>query len=129
MAAETSQTIYIVDDDESVRVALTRLFRSSGRTAIALSSVEELLRCNGLKSACCIVADLRLAGADGFAIPGELRHIGINLPVIIVTAHDTEKVREQARRAGVVAFFHKPVDDRALLDAIDWAVAGTGSQR
>lgn len=121
--------ICIVDDDESVRKALTRVFRSSGRAAIAVPSVEELLSRDDLNSVGCIIADLRLPGASGLTIPGALQRIGVDVPVIVVTAHDTQNVREEARRLGVVAFFHKPVDDRALLDAIDWAVEGKESHQ
>lgn len=128
MTTDEQSAIYIVDDDESVRKALSRLFRSSRRPAIALSCVEDLLRHAALENAACIVADLRLPGASGLTIPKALRQLGFDVPVIIVTAHDTEQVREEARRAGVVAFFHKPVDDQALLDSIDWAVEGASKK-
>jgi len=72
----------------------------------------------------CIVADIRLSGDSGLELPYRLKDRNWPLPVIILTAQDTRAIRVEAHKAGVAAFFHKPVDDQALLDAIQWVLDG-----
>ena len=115
-------TIYILEDDESVRKALARLMRAAGMVAASYASVDELLAAPALRDCACIVADIRMPGTDGFALPGLLSARGLHTPVIFVSAQDTEGTRAEAKRAGAAAFFRKPVDDQALLDAVAWAI-------
>ena len=63
-----------------------------------------------------------MPGGNALELPELLARSGRKLPVIYTTAHDTDEMREMAQRAGAAAFFRKPVDDQALLDAITWAV-------
>ncbi len=70
----------------------------------------------------CIVLDMRMPGLTGTGLQVELASRGISIPVIIVTADEDADTRCRARQAGAVAFFRKPVDGPALLDAIEWAV-------
>ncbi len=65
-----------------------------------------------------------MSGGSGLDLPKKLHDQGSWLPVIIVTAHDTEEMRAKARQVGVVGYFRKPVDDQALIDAIEWALSG-----
>jgi len=66
----------------------------------------------------------RLLGSTGLDLQKKLSSIGMDIPAIVISASDDEIVREYGRHVGAVAFFRKPVDDQALLDAILWAVAG-----
>ena len=116
-------TICIVDDDDSVRRSLSRLLRSAGYDVRAFSTIGELLASEQLHRASCVIADVRMPGGSGLELPDKLRARGVSIPVLIVTAHDTEEMRTEARRAGVSAYFRKPVDDQALIDAIEWAVS------
>ncbi len=123
MAAEPeAATIYILDDDESVRRALARLLRAAGLVAVTCASVDELLAAPALSDCACIVADIRMQGTSGLALPGLLSGRGLHTPVIFVSAQDTEGTRAEAKRAGAAGFFRKPVDDQALLDAVAWAI-------
>jgi len=123
MAGGEERTIYILDDDASVRKALARLFRSAGMAAKSFASVDELLSAPMLPQCVCIVADIRMQGTSGLAMPGLLAERGLhNTPVIFVSAQDTEETRAAAKRAGAAGFFRKPVDDQALLDALAWAM-------
>jgi FixJ family two-component response regulator len=70
----------------------------------------------------CVIADVTMAGGSGLALAQALKDRGDHMPVILVTAHDTEETRTAARRCGASAYFRKPVDDQALLDAIEWAL-------
>lgn len=123
MATEPERaTIFVLDDDESVRKALARLIRTAGMSAVKCVSVDELLGSPALSDCDCIVADIRMPDASGLALPGLLSESGLATPIIFVSACDTPVVRAEAKRAGAAGFFRKPVDDQALLDAIAWAI-------
>lgn len=117
-----TSTIYIVDDDDSVRRSLARLMRSAGYAVEAFACVEKLLSIEHFQPRSCVVADVRMAGGSGLELPKRLRERNSLVPVIIVTADDREDMRGEARAAGVASFFRKPVDDQALIDAIEWAI-------
>jgi FixJ family two-component response regulator len=65
---------------------------------------------------------------SGLELPALLAKQGIRIPVIFVTAYDTDENRAEARRVGAAAFFHKPIDGQALLDAVTWAAESTGNR-
>ena len=116
--------VYIIDDDESVRRALCRMLRSAGMAASAYATVDGFIAECACAPSACVIADLSIPGTGGLGIPAALHRIGCDLPVIIVTAQDSDAARAEAKRAGAAAFFRKPVDDQALLDAIEWATQG-----
>ncbi len=128
MAKERSLT-YVIDDDASVRKAFGRLLRSANLDAETFSSVEEFLSRPRAKENACIVLDIRMSGLTGFDLLERLLTEGIRIPVIAVSAYDDAETREHAKELGAVNFFRKPVDDQALLDAIWWAIAGSGKKR
>ena len=115
-------TVYIVDDESSVRQALERLVHSAGLRAEVFETVPALVGLGCFAEPACVIADIRMTDVSGLELPGLLARHGHQLPVIFVTAHDSDQNREAARRAGAVGFFRKPVDGQALLDAITWAV-------
>ena len=114
--------IYVVDDDESVRKAFKRLLRSVNFDVETFSSAEEFLKDQMRNKNSCIIIDIRMPGLTGFDLQRKLAAQGIQIPVIVISASDDAQVREQARELGAVAFFRKPIDDQALLDAISWAI-------
>ena len=115
--------IYIVDDEPSIRTAYTRLARSAKMEARAFASVEEFLAAQVSDVNACVICDVALPGISGIELPALLAGAGRRLPVIFVTAYDTPETRGEAQRAGAAAYFRKPVDDQALLDAIAWALS------
>ena len=117
-------TVYVIDDDESVRTAFARLLRSANFNAETFSSADEFLQHPRQKKDACILVDIRMPGSTGFDLQQKLISSGIAIPAIVVSASDEALIREHARQLGAVAFFRKPVDDQALLDAIMWAIAG-----
>lgn len=121
---EHPQQVYIIDDDESVRRALCRMLRSAGMAASSYATVDRFIAECVRASNACVIADVRMPGAGGLGVPAALHRIGRDLPLIIVTAQDSDAARAEAKRAGAAAFFRKPVDDQALLDAIEWATQG-----
>jgi FixJ family two-component response regulator len=114
--------IYIVDDDASVRRALGRLIRAEGLSFESFASGEEFLAAITDDARGCLVMDIRMPGLTGYDVQKQLRNRGSNIRVIALSAQDDEDAREKARELGAVAFFRKPVDDQALLDAIHWAI-------
>lgn len=121
--ATATATVYVVDDDPSIRRALPRLLRSSGINTVAFESLASLLAANLKTKDACVVADVRLEHEDGLVLPRLLAERGIKIPVVFLTAVDSPDMRDRACEAGGAAFFRKPVDDQALIDAIRWALA------
>ena len=120
--------VYVIDDDESIRRAFSRLFRSADIAAETFSNPKEFLAGARQEENSCIIADLRMPGTTGFDLEKELTSRGSKIPVIVVSASDDVKdarVRADARGSGV---FRKPVDDQALLDAFWWALSGAADR-
>jgi FixJ family two-component response regulator len=108
----------VVDDDESVRLALASLLRSVGFAVILFSSADELLRRRNLSSIGCLILDWRMPGMDGLQLQKHLAANGWRVPIIFLTAHRSEEGRAQALSGGAIAFLHKPVDADVLLSAV-----------
>jgi FixJ family two-component response regulator len=88
------------------------------------TSVEDLLRSEFSDANACVISDIQMPGTSGLDLPGLLVRAGHRVPVIFVTAHDSPETRNRAQSVGAAAYFRKPVDDQALLDAIAWAISG-----
>jgi FixJ family two-component response regulator len=116
--------VYVIDDDAAVRKALARLLRAGNCDAETFASPEEFLSELRQEENACIITDLRMPGYTGFDLQKQIVLCGLRLPIIVLSASDDVQTRERARELGAVAFFRKPVDDQALLDAIWWAISG-----
>jgi len=119
--------IYIVDDEPSVCTAYARLVRSAKMEARTFASVEDFVGSTFSDQNACVISDIQMPGTSGLELPTMLERAGHRLPVIFITAHDTPETRDRAQRVGAAAYFRKPVDDQALLDAIAWALSGWGA--
>lgn len=115
-------TVVIVDDDASARIGLSRYVRCAGYTVETFASAEEFSKACRCEGPTCLVADVRMRGGGGLDLTEQLGQAGIGMPVILVSADDREEVRRRAKALGAAGFFLKPVDGRALLDAIQWAL-------
>jgi FixJ family two-component response regulator len=120
--------VYIIDDEPSICTAYARLVRSARMQSQTFASVEDFLRTPITATAACVVSDIQMPGTSGLELPALLAQMGRNLPVIFVTAHDSPETRDLAQRAGASAYFRKPVDSQALLDAIAWSLSGHGPE-
>jgi len=118
-----SPVAYIVDDDESARRGLTRLVNCGGIEARSFASAREFLDAKCQDEDACLVADVKMPEMSGLDLCRALSDAGAGIPVILITAYDTSENREAAMQAGAVAYLRKPVDGRALLDAVRWALA------
>lgn len=112
--------VYIVDDEDSVCQALSRLMRACGYQTRTYGSPEQFLDGVAADSPGCVLMDITMPKLTGLQVQARLKAKGIDLPVIAISARDDDGVRQSARKLGASFFFHKPVDDQALLDAISW---------
>jgi FixJ family two-component response regulator len=114
-------TVIVVDDEESVRKALVRLLRSADFEALSFSSVRAFLADIESLDIDCLVIDLQMPDMTGLDLQRYLRMVrpDVNLPVVIITAHDEPGTRERCYAAGVTAYFPKPVGAAALLTELD----------
>jgi FixJ family two-component response regulator len=115
---EGSTTVYIVDDDESVRKALERLLRSVGYRASTFDSAEHFLEATSGRGEGCLVLDIRLPGITGLDLQEKLASLGGKYSIIFMTAHDNPQWQERAKKAGAFAYLKKPFNEHSLLDAI-----------
>jgi FixJ family two-component response regulator len=113
-------TVYIVDDDDSVRNALSRLLHVSGIAARAFESARDFLDAVTAASRGCVLLDMTMLHMTGLDVQAALKDKGVRMPVIVVSANESDQTREAARALGARFFLRKPVDDHALLDAIAW---------
>lgn len=115
-------TVLVVEDDDSVRTATERLLNASGLTTATYSSAEALLAVGPIECDVCVVSDFKLPGMSGLELLAELRRRGCAHPLILITAHDSPKVRKEAELGGVAAYLAKPFRGTALLAAIRAAI-------
>jgi FixJ family two-component response regulator len=115
-------SVFIVDDDPSVREALTGLFRSIGLRAQSFSSAQEFLQYRRPDVPSCLILDVRLPGVSGLDLQRELGRRGQEIPIIFITGHGDIPMSVRAIKAGAVEFLPKPFRDQDLLDAIGQAL-------
>ena len=127
-----SRTVFLIDDDPSVRRALTRLMRSAGYSVQPFASAREFLEFWAVtdeRSIACLVLDVRMPGLSGLDLQRELQARNILLPIIFVTSHGDIPMTVKAIKDGAVDFLPKPVKDNVLLHAVDQALARAELQR
>jgi FixJ family two-component response regulator len=112
--------VFAVDDDASMREALSRLFRSIGMRAQLFASAEDFLLFKRPEAPACLVLDVRLPGLSGLELQRDLGDLAI--PIIFITGHGDIPMSVQAMKAGAVEFLTKPFRDQVLLDAIHKAI-------
>ena len=112
--------IHLVDDERSIRRALTILAKSANFGIDDFASAKDFLNAKNIKEDDCLILDIHLPGMNGFELLEELKSRAIKLKVIILTAYDDEGNRALAQKYGVKAFFRKPCDSQALIDTINF---------
>jgi FixJ family two-component response regulator len=112
-------TIFVVDDDASVRDSLHSLLRAVGYDVKLFQSVQDLLdHRGGLADAACLVLDVRLPGQSGLELQRKLAKAGVALPIVFITGHGDIPMSVAAMKAGAIEFLTKPFRDQDLLDAV-----------
>jgi FixJ family two-component response regulator len=114
--------VFVVDDDQSMRVALTNLFQSMDFNVEVFSSAAELLESELPNIASCLVLDIRMPGVNGLEFQQALAKAGINVPIVFMTGHGDIPMSVKAMKAGAVDFLQKPFRDQDMLDAVTRAL-------
>jgi FixJ family two-component response regulator len=116
--------VAILDDDHSVRTAIGRLLKTSHMEVDAFATSIELFNGIERRRPHCIVLDLQMPGMNGLDVMRFLAESGVDIPTIVITAHDEPRTRDSCLGAGASAYLRKPLDADELLKAIEKAVAG-----
>jgi FixJ family two-component response regulator len=116
------RVVAIVEDDPSMLKGLERLLNVHGFATEVYTSAEAFLAGAAASEAGCLVLDIKLGGISGIELQRRLVAAGSRLPVIFMTAVDSEVVQREATEAGCIAYLHKPFPARQLIGAIDKAV-------
>ena len=119
---ESQPIVLVVDDDESMRVALTYLFRSMNLNVEVFASAPELLQAKLPDVPSCLVLDIRLPGVSGLDFQDNLSKAGIHIPIVFITGHGDVPMSVRAMKAGAVDFLTKPFRDQDMLDAVTRAL-------
>ena len=115
--------VFVVDDDASIRDALSNLLRSAGMRVETFASTAEFLRQPKTEVASCLVLDVRLQGNSGLDFQRHLVESNTGIPVIFITGHGDIEMSVKAMKAGAVDFLAKPFREQDLLDAVSAALA------
>jgi FixJ family two-component response regulator len=125
MSGHSKPVVAAVDDDGRVRASIQSVLESAGYEAVVFASAEAFLESRVLRQATCLLADVRLPGMDGLELQRRIRRARPQLPIIFITAHDDEHIRQQALQDGAVDFLVKPFDAAQLLDSIEGVASKT----
>ncbi len=120
---EETPTVFVVDDDASVRRALHRLLASVKLRVETFASAREFLGCQPSPGPACLVLDVRMPGLNGLDLQHELSRTDQALPIIFLTGYGDIPMSVRAMKAGAVDFLQKPFNDRELFDAVYQALA------
>ena len=118
-------TVFVIDDQESVRHALAEMLGVFGFEVETYDSATNFLQALEKPRIGCIIADVRMPGIDGIELVRELTRRGVDLPVVLISGHADVPMAVAGIKAGAEDFIEKPVDDRALVAAINRGLART----
>jgi len=122
MTPAGTPTVYVVDDDPSLRAALEGLLKSEGLRSELFETAEEFLRSKRPEGPSCLVLDVSLPGVSGLDFQRQLADAGIQIPIIFITGHGDIPMTVKAMKSGAVEFLTKPFGDEQLLDGIHQAL-------
>ena len=129
MEVKSEQIVFVVDDDPSMRAALTNLFRSMILDVKVFSSAAELLQSELPQIPSCLVLDIRLPGVSGLEFQDNLARAGIHIPIVFMTGHGDIPMSVRAMKAGAIDFLPKPFRDQDMLDAVIRALSQDRKRR
>jgi RNA polymerase sigma factor (sigma-70 family) len=115
-------TVFVVDDDTSVRTALKRLIKSLGFQVETFDSAQAFLKHGPHDGPACLILDVRMPGMGGIELQVQLTRTGVHMPIIFITGHGNIPMSVKAIKAGAVDFIEKPFEDQQLVDAINIAI-------
>jgi len=122
MNAESGPSVFIIDDDASVRASIQGLLKSVGLRSEAFASPHEFLQSKRSDGPSCLVLDVRLPGVSGLDFQRKLTEAGVRIPIIFITGYGDIPMSVKAMKSGAVEFLTKPFREQDLLDAIQQAL-------
>ena len=122
MTGADAPTVFVVDDDDSVRASIQGLLKSARLRCASFGTAEEFLRSKLADGPSCLVLDVSLPGISGLDFQRQLADAGIQIPIIFITGHGDIPMTVKAMKSGAVEFLTKPFLDQDLLDAIRQAL-------
>jgi len=122
VTAKDAATVFVIDDDFSVRRSIQGLLKSVGLNSESFGSAQEFLTRRLGDGPSCLVLDVRLPGLNGLDFQRQLADAGLQIPIIFITAHGNIPMSVRAMKAGAIEFLTKPFHDQDLLDAIQQAL-------
>jgi FixJ family two-component response regulator len=122
----TQQTVYIIDDEDDLRDALSMLMRAVGLRVATFASARDFLQNIQQRERGCLVLDIRMPGMSGIELQAELHKRRVRLPIVFLTAHGDVPLAVQAMKAGAVDFIQKPLDEHRLVVAVMNALKSNG---
>jgi FixJ family two-component response regulator len=122
MKAAAAPTVFIIDDDRGLRQAIHDLVESVGLRAESFATGQDFLNKGRTSDPSCLVLDVRLPQMSGLDFQHRLKEIGMQIPIIFITAHGDIPMSVRALKSGAVDFLTKPFRDQDLLDAIQQAL-------
>jgi FixJ family two-component response regulator len=125
----TDPVVFVVDDDDSMRLALARLFYSMKMRVEVFASAREFLKSKRPDVPSCLVLDVRLPGLSGLDFQAELVKEDVRIPIVFITGHGDIPMSVKAMKAGAIDFLAKPFRDQDLLDAVAAAIQGDQNRR
>jgi FixJ family two-component response regulator len=115
----TRQSVFVVDDDPSMRMGMKRLLRQHGFNTTLFDSANALLSQGDFGNAFCVILDINLNGESGIALRLRLADKGVTLPVIYITGNDSEANRAAAIASGCIAYLTKPFAAQSLIEPVE----------
>jgi FixJ family two-component response regulator len=122
LADAKGATVFVVEDDASMRRALSNLFQSVGLQVELFGSASEMLQSKLPDIAGCLVLDVRLPGLSGLDFQNELAKANVRIPIIFMTGHGDIPMTVRAMKGGAIDFLTKPFRDQDMLDAVGAAI-------
>lgn len=129
MTNEAAPTVFVIDDDPSVRRSIAGLLKSVGLRSESFGSTQEFLGHAGAEGPSCLILDVRLPGLSGLDFQQQLAEAGVPIPIIFITAHGDIPMSVRAMKSGAIEFLTKPFHNQNLLDAVQQALQRDRTRR
>ena len=122
-------TIAVVDDDDSVREATSKLLHLLGYSAASFASAEDFLKSDRVRDVSCLITDVQMPGMSGIELQSRLISDGNLMPIIFLTAFPEEALRDRVLKRGALAYLTKPLQEESLITCLDYALKHPTSDR
>lgn len=122
MSSPASLTVVIIDDDAGIRDSIQGLLKTEGLRSEGFATPQEFLNSKSVDKPGCLILDVRLHGVSGLDVQRKLNEMGVQIPIVFITAHGDIPMTVKALKSGAVQFLTKPFRDQDLLDAVHEAL-------